>query len=233
MALPIKKNLGQLRSELKDGLGQTVGAAANTPLLNGMLFRAQVFIFKRLVEKERTTHNESITSGGGQEKYDWPDTIHPKKTMEIWVEDTTDTDNNMYKMVEGIERRHYGQQSTVEQDRPRRYERRAQLEVWPLPEDNRYIFHIEGQLRLGRFTVDTDLVTVDEDLVAQLALANAKAHYRHPDANAVAEQFTLMMRADNADELGHERFVRPTGSRRTNLDVFEDRSVRHRNTLDI
>jgi len=233
MTLPTKKNLGQLRSNLRDGLGQTVGASANTPLLNGILHRSQVFLFKRMSDKERTTQDESVIAQTGQEKYDWPDTIDPKKTMEIWVEDTSDTDFNMYPMIEGIERRHYGQQSTVEQDRPRRYERRAQLEVWPLPDSNTYTFHIEGQLRLGAFSVDTDLATLDQDLILQLALANAKAHYRQPDANAIADQFTLELKAENADNLGHQRFVRPNGSSRKPGNIFEDRSFRHRNTLDI
>jgi hypothetical protein len=46
---------------------------------------------------------------------------------------------------------------------------------------------------LDRFTQDADRATLDDEMVLLHALANGKAHYRHPDAESYKGQLDALM----------------------------------------
>lgn len=89
------------------------------------------------------------------------------------------------------------------------------LEVWP-PPDQVYPLRIRAyavQKPFG-YTVapatepdDNAMTSCDSRLVFLLALAKAKAHYEHPDANVYANQFNAMLDCLRAGDHGTRRYV--------------------------
>lgn len=71
--------------------------------------------------------------------------------------------------------------SVAQQGIPSRYEVRQCIEVFPVP-NAAYILRVKGHFGLQAFAADTDQSTIDSEAVFLLALAQAKAHYRQPDA---------------------------------------------------
>ena len=69
---------------------------------------------------------------------------------------------------------------------PQRYEIRQCIEVSPPPDAAGYRLRVKGHYQLQAFTADDDQTTIDSELVFLWALATAKAHYGHPDANNIA-----------------------------------------------
>lgn len=77
--------------------------------------------------------------------------------------------------------------------RPQRYEIRQCIELWPAPEATSGNLVIKGHFGLEAFAVDADKTTIDDRAVFLLALANAKAHYRQPDANNYVGQLEVFI----------------------------------------
>ena len=208
MALPTRRNLGSLRQELRDRLGfasQGSQAGANTAIMNSFLRSAQEFLYWEYTPRE-LIFTEPITSQDGQVFYTWPDVVHHDRIISVVIEDTASSNANRYLMVEGIDYNHdnYVTPKTI----PSRYEIRNNLEVWPQPDGAQYIFHIEYVKRLDAFAVDGDLVTLNADIVLHLAIANAKAHYRHEDAVIYGQQIERMLRNLKSANLNNKRYIR-------------------------
>lgn len=64
---------------------------------------------------------------------------------------------------------------------PSLYEVRDCIEIFPTPDDY-YTLRVLGHFGLLPFTADEDQCTIDSHAVFLLALGNAKAHYKQPDA---------------------------------------------------
>jgi len=92
------------------------------------------------------------------------------------------------------------------QSRPTTYELRQYLEIFPEP-DATYVIWLKGHLGVRRFTEEDDLPTVDSRAVFLLALANAKAHFGHPDANNYVKQFEVLIRKFTAGAHGTRKYV--------------------------
>lgn len=90
--------------------------------------------------------------------------------------------------------------------RPSRYDTlNGQLEVWPVP-DRHYDLIIEHTCMQSRFEQAADRPNVPYRLVFLYALANAKAHYRHPDAQASATTFTNMLATKKKKQKENRRY---------------------------
>lgn len=201
MALPLKATLGELRAELLGRLGyaaQGARAGALVTTVDSYLKRAQSYLYWKYEFPElRLTYDWSTAKG--QTLYDWPDNMEPRQLIELRVLYS----DIWHPMREGIE---YDHDSVVDtQYYPRRYDRRAQLEIWPQP-DGIYTMRGEYYQRLGRFTQDNDRVTLDEDLVFTLALARAKRHYKHPDAADYFEEIKDRRRQLQGAAHGNKRY---------------------------
>jgi hypothetical protein len=79
------------------------------------------------------------------------------------------------------------------QNWPQRYEIRQCIQIWPAPAETLGSLVIKGRFGLAAFTADTDKVTIDDRAVFLLALANAKSHYRQPDANNYVAQLEVFI----------------------------------------
>ena len=76
---------------------------------------------------------------------------------------------------------------------PQRYEIRQCIQLWPVPDVTAGNLIIKGHFGLDPFTADTDKVTIDDRAVFLMALANAKAHYRQPDAGNYVQQLEVYL----------------------------------------
>lgn len=111
-------------------------------------------------------------------------TIHPYANIEfVGVQDLNGT---WLPMEAGIPPVWYT--TVLQPGIPCRYEIRQCIEVFPGPDVDGYKFMIKGHFGLAALTADADKPTIDGDLVYLWALANAKAHYGQPDAEAIANQ---------------------------------------------
>jgi hypothetical protein len=73
---------------------------------------------------------------------------------------------------------------------PTHYEIRQCIEVWPVPVDG-WKLRIKGMFGLAAFAADDDVTSMDWQAVELQALADAKAHYKQPDAQIVASRLNV------------------------------------------
>lgn len=202
MALALQHTLGELRSEMitRLGFGAQGAAAGNIAVtVDSFLRNAQNYLYwKYEFNVLRKTYN--WTAVAGQTLYDWPDDMEPRKAIGLRV-----LFNGIWQpMAEGIDYYH----DTVVDTRyvPRRYDRRAQLEIWPQP-DGTYTIRADYYQRLVRFTQDNDRCTMDDHLVFTLALGRAKRHYKHDDAQDYFNEITDLTRQLQLAAHGDKRYV--------------------------
>lgn len=178
------RTLADLRNELSVRLGfgaQVNAGQANAAILNSFLADAQEQLYDEFDWPELVAFDEK-TTGIGQALYDWPVDVNVRRLLSVAVRISG---NIWHPLQRGIE---FSHRSIVASSYPLRYEpTAAQMEVWPVP-SAAYVLRRYYVKALGSFTQNDDAVTLDARLVLLFALANAKAHYRHPDAQSYAKQ---------------------------------------------
>ena len=202
MALPAKPTLGELRAELLARLGYgSQGAAAGTMVttVGSFLKRAQEYLYWKYNFNElRLLYDYTINAG--QTLYDWRDDMDPDKLIELRIYYI----NTWLPLDEGIEYYH----DTVADTRyyPQRYDRRAQLEIWPQP-DKQYTLRVEYYKRLDRFIQDGDRCTINETILFNYTLAKAKRHYKQDDAQDYFDEVADMLKQLKKAVHGNKRYV--------------------------
>ena len=205
------KTLAQMREYLMIRLGW--GAMVSTPLpgvavtLNSFLRDAQEQIYRqyKVFRLERFFTWPLLT---GVRFYDLPDNedvctkkIDPR--MITWV-GISEGDNFWRQLVCGIKPEfYYGDISSW----PTHYEIRQCIEVWPPPSSDDWKLRIKGYFGLLPLEVDTDVNTIDYEAIQLFALANAKAHYGHPDAANYMGQYRDYIGAVTAGSHHTRRYV--------------------------
>lgn len=176
--------LSDCRNELaaRLGFGAMVGAGQmNAPILNSFLADAQEQLYLALDWPELVTFDEKQTNVG-QAFYDWPANVNLRRILSVAVRISG---NLWHPLQRGIE---FSHRSVPTSSYPLRYEPTAQqMEVWPVP-GAAYTLRRYYVQALGRFTQNDDPVTLEGRLVLLFALANAKAHYKHSDAQLYFKQ---------------------------------------------
>ena len=88
----------------------------------------------------------------------------------------------------------------------------GQIELWPTPDDA-YRMVVIYRSGLTRFTQPADHACVPSRLVFLYALASAKAHYQHPDAQTAGNIFQQALRIERQKQHENKRYsalaVRP------------------------
>lgn len=128
--------------------------------------------------------------------------LDPKRISWVGVEDLNGA---FFPLIEGIDPSLYTTETTNTR-LPYMYEIRQTLEVFPAP-NAAYKLHVKGRTKNFAFADDTDIVTIDDELIFLLALANAKAHYQQSDAQSYFAQATSYLGTLNAGTYGTARFV--------------------------
>ena len=207
------RTLKELRDDLMRRLGY--GAQVNAPppgmteLLNSFLIEAQTLLYRRF-KALRTERFFTWPLVAGVRLYDLPANAETcTKRLDAlklaWV--GIERNDIWTQLVESIPPELYTQAPTA---LPQRYEIRQCIELWPTPSESVGKLVIKGHFGIEAFAVDTDRTTIDDTLVFQLALANAKAHYRQPDANQYIAQAEVLLMNLVAGTHGTARYVPST-----------------------
>lgn len=215
------RTLGELMTELRGRLGfVTQGSAAknNDVVIKSFLQEAHDFVFEKL-QPPAQRKKATITLQPGSYIYDWhndaeDEPIDPGRVLSIWI---VESDTQRRKLDQGIS----------EADRansdirmcPERYDHlNGQLELYPIP-GQAYPMVIEYTADKGRFTQTNDRTSVPDRLVFLYALATAKAHYRHPDAQPAAASFQTMLDSERMKQKENKRFFADVGTNVRQLQV--------------
>jgi hypothetical protein len=183
MALPPNKTLADLRTALRARLGfgaMGQSSGASNVLLNDILRESQDGLYWEY-DFPIIYVNRDVTVGVGQTVVDYPSDIEPLKIKAV----SALVSSQWLPLEEGIE--FYDDSYVGQRSWPRKFDLRAQLELWPECDTIRTV-RIEGYKRLDPFTLDNDRSTLDSDLVLLGAIATAKEHYRQPDADIYAKR---------------------------------------------
>ena len=111
--------------------------------------------------------------------------------------------NQWRKMTDGIDPNRFNETGAAY---PQNYEWTDHLEIWPEP-DKAYTIYVKGHFGLRPFVADTDVTTIDHELVFLHSLANAKSHYGQKDAGTYYRQLEVFLRNLNKKKFGNIRFI--------------------------
>lgn len=202
------RTLGELRTELKARLGfvaQGPSSNNNNAVLNSFLQEGHDYLYAELQPgpaRKKTT----ITLNTGSYLYDWhndaeDEDIDPGTVAAVWIVPAGD---ERYQLAQGITEAHRAETSRAH---PTRYDTlNGQIELWPVPDQN-YDLIIEYTAPRPAFTADAHRPGVPDRLVLLYAIANAKAHYRHPDAQAAGTTFANLLRIEKGKQHENRRYV--------------------------
>ncbi len=196
------RTLGELRSQLarRLGFGAQGSAGINSGLLDSFLQSAQDQLYATFDWRHLIKYDEKSTEAGSR-LYDWAVDCDPTRITEIAIWDGA----YWVPMEEGIS---WAMRSTADSRTiPARYERFAQMEVWPDPDDA-YTMRRYYVATPARFTQDNDRASLDDGLIFLHALANAKHHYRQPDAQIYGAQLEAHLMKLKSQNRGHAVFRR-------------------------
>lgn len=172
------RTLGDLRGELLARLGMgAMGASggANQALIDSFLRNGQHQLY-HLQDWKHLTWHQDYTTGVDQNLYDYPDDAdQDRRILRVEVKIA-----GMFTPVHmGITTDMWSTMDT--KGAPARYEPYAQLLIYPKA-DQAYTLRVWYVKDLEPFTENAHRATIDDEMILLHALANAKAHYRHPDA---------------------------------------------------
>ena len=202
------RTLGELMTELRARLGfVTQGSASknNDTVIKSFLQEAHDYVFGEL-EPPAMRKKTVIKLVAGSFLYDWnndeeDEPIDPGRVISVWVR-TSDTIRT--PLTQGITE-HDRSLDTIRQE-PSKYDHlNGQMELWPIP-DQPYDLMVEYIADKPRFERPSDRPGAPDRLVFLYALANAKAHYRHPDAQASATAFQNMLNKEKFRQKENKRF---------------------------
>lgn len=202
------RTLGELLTELKARLGfvaQGPGSSANHPILTSFLQEGHDFITSEL-GVQYAKKSAVITLEPGSTLYDWhndaeDEDIDPGRVSSVWL---VLGPNNRIELKQGITQ---GDRALIQRVYPTRYDTtNGQMEVWPTPEQN-YDVIVDYVPNAPRFTQSSDRPGVNDRLILLYAIANGKAHYRHPDAQAAGTTFANMLKAEKGRQHENRRYV--------------------------
>ncbi len=188
MSLPLKRTLGEIRSDIQTRLGFGMAGQAgvvNSPLIDSMIRSAQNQLYEQFDWLEMKGIEERLT-GTDQQYYDYPSDCNVERIVGIWIKWA----GVFHPLAEGItfEDRNFTMGMI-----PTKYERRDQYELWPVPKSNDYTIRIEYIKTLGSLVADNDRISLPSELIYLHALSNAKAHYRQPDAETYSSQLDALL----------------------------------------
>lgn len=217
------KTLGELMTELRGRLGFVAQGSAsknNSLVIKSFLQESHEYVFGEL-EPPAQRKKAIIKLEAGSYRYDWhndtdDEAIDPGRVMSLWVKVGS---NISEPLRQGITEADRSYESLRQQ--PQKYDTlNGQLEVWPVPE-RAYDVVVEYTAERARFEQASDRPSVPDRLVFLYALATAKAHYRHPDAQASATSFQNMLAKEKSRQRENRRYFVGSGSARGSAQVVK------------
>lgn len=203
------RTLGEMRRRLRARLGfvaQGPAADSNRDILDDFLLEAHEFILSQ-IDVSAMRKQCAIETSAGSWRYDWhnddeDEVIDPSRVLSVWI---ARGDSWREPLYQGIGERQ--RERANRRDTPQRYDTlNGQMALWPIP-DAAYEVIIEYTQSPSRFEQDADRPCVPGRLVFLYALANAKAHYRHPDAQVAGQTFSQMLTKFKSDQHENRRYI--------------------------
>lgn len=196
------QTLQQQRTRLRTRLGYSAANAAAGSMqviLNDILADAQVKLYWSH-DWAHLRRYSTVTVGLDQYLIDYPAGANKERISAISIQNGTRWSPPLKK---GIAPQDYTTQSN--KGEPTRWEPYEQIELWPIANQlyNVRVFYIK---ELEEFSEDGNRSSIDHDLIFQLALGMAKAHYRHPDAQLYLEQSQDLLTKLKAKSWGRDVF---------------------------
>lgn len=202
------RTLGELMGELRARLGfMTQGSASknNDTIIKSFLQEAHEYVFGEL-EPPAQRKKTQIRIRPNSYLYDWnndieDEPINPGRVLSVWL---LVSSTIREPLRQGITE--YDRSLDDLRDQPRKYDTiNGQIELWPIP-NREYELLIEYTADRSRFDRMSDRPSVPDRLVFLYALATAKAHYRHPDAQAAATTFQNMLNKEKVRQKENRRY---------------------------
>lgn len=215
------RTLGELMTELRARLGfvaQGSASKSNDATIKSFLQEAHEYVFGDL-EPPAMRKKATIKLEAGSFLYDWhndveDEPISPGRVLSVWVKVG---DQIRERLSQGITELDRSFSSLTGQ--PTKYDHlNGQIELHPVP-DAAYDLILEYTADRGRFDRASDRTSVPDRLVFLYALANAKAHYRHPDAQAAATAFQNMLGREKFRQKENRRYFMDTSTTRSDAQV--------------
>lgn len=209
------RTLGDLRSDLLARLGMgAMGASggANQSLMDSLLRDAQLQLY-RLQDWKHLQDYQDITCGIGQNLYDYPTSgvmgsdgcSLYRRVLHVDVK----ISNQWVRLKEGITTTMW---STMDlQTQPQRFERYAQILTYPKA-SAAYTLRVWFVADMLPLTQDNHLCTLDDEMVLLHAVANGKAHYRHPDAARYDAQLTNLLARIRGESFSSDGVIQRTNN---------------------
>lgn len=199
------RTLGDLRAELmaRLGMGAQGASGASQTLMNSFLRNGQFQIYRAQDWKHLTDYADK-TLGTGQTLLDYPTAgtfnasngcSRDKRILRL----ETIYSGQYRRLVEGIDTEHWTTMETP--GFPVRFERHAQVLIYP-EADQAYTVRFWYVQDLLPFTQDGHVATMDDEMILLHAITNAKAHYRHPDAQLYQGQLSSLMASIRGQSFG-------------------------------
>lgn len=188
MALPLLKTLGELRSELQIRLGFGMAGQSgvvNSPLFDSFIRSAQEQLLEQYTFLRLKAVDERLT-GSLQQFYDYPEGCDADNIVNMSIK----WNGRVIPLTEGIKVTDRGFHPSGP---PQKYERRDQIELWPIPSTTEFTLRTEFIKTPTQLVNNSDRVSIDSQLVFLHALSNAKAHYRQPDAQTYSSQLDALL----------------------------------------
>lgn len=203
-----QKTLGEMMTELKARLGfvtQGAGSKLVDPILKSFLQEGQAYVFEQLdapLAVKRTT----IKLVPGSKLYDFHNDVEDQEIDPYLVEsiDIYETGTSVVHVSQGITEKM--RSDDVTRQCPTRYDTlNGQIELWPTPDQayDMVVRYREGPARLEQAN---DRPSVPSQLVFLYALASAKAHYGHADAQTAGQIFQQSLRSARSRRHENRRY---------------------------
>ncbi|MBA3588201.1 hypothetical protein [Methylibium sp.] len=202
----MNRTLTSLRAELQTRLGFGMSGQAgivNSPIVDSFLRSAQEQLYWQFEWRELLGVEERLT-GVDQQFYDYPEDCNTERITSVSIAEGC----RWLPLVEGIS---VQERDCIATSRPCKYDRGAQMEVWPIPRQQ-YSMRREYFKALAPFEKGENRTSLPSEMVFLMALANAKAHYRQPDAERYEKQLDALLNRLKAKNRGQSVWekARPT-----------------------
>lgn len=216
-----EKTLDQMLTELKHRLGfvsQGSGSKLNDPILKSFLQEGQEYVFHQLdapLARKRT----EIVLAPGSKLYDFHNDSEDEDIDPYLIDavDLYETDTNLVSLRQGITEKM--RSTTVERSVPERWDvLNGQLELFPIP-DQSYRLVLHYRQGLNRLEQGDDRPCVPSRLVFLYALASAKAHYGHADAQTTGQIFQSELHSAKSHQHMNKRYIIGQGDVQTGYFV--------------
>ena len=214
------RTLGELMTELRARLGfvtQGPASSSNEQIMRSFLQEGHDYVFEKLQPPAQRKISDLALIRGSR-LYDWINDadgsqIDPGRVLGVWLMEG----DEIYTKLR--QRGDFEGRPDEDEGQPSSYAHLAgQMEIYPVPDGN-YTLRIEYLQDKNRFTQPSDRPSVPDRLVFLYALANAKAHYRHPDSQAAGATFESMLAAEKSKQREGKRYFIGAGGQQPDLQV--------------